>query len=58
MGGLRDQVVYLGYDLNPSAVSSLEPDAEKLNAQAKSLFTGIDKPESDISDYIVSLKPE
>ena len=27
MGGLRDQVVYLGYDLNPSAISSLEPNA-------------------------------
>ena len=58
IGGLRDQVVYLGYDLNPNAVSSLDADAEKLNVQAKSLFAGIEKIESDISDYIVSLKPE
>jgi len=58
MGGLRDQVVYLGYDLNPNAIASLQPDAEKLNAQAKSLFAGIDKTQNIISDYIVSLKPE
>ena len=44
--------------MNPSAISSLEADAEKLNVQAKSLFAGIEKTESDISDYIVALKPE
>ena len=58
MGGLRDQVIYLGYDLNPSAVASLESDAAQLNAQAKTLFAGIEKTQKDISDYIVSLKPE
>ena len=57
MGGLRDQVIFLGHDLNPSAIASLKPDAEKLNAQAESLLSGIERTQSKISDYIASLKP-
>ena len=34
VGSLRDQYVYLGYDLNPAALASLSGDAKQLNAQA------------------------
>ena len=57
MGALRDQVVFLGHDLNPSAIASLKPDAEKLNAQAESLLSGIERTQRKISGYIASLKP-
>ena len=43
MGALKDQVVYMGYDLNASAVSSLSEDAKNLNAQADKLFARIDE---------------
>lgn len=58
MGTLGDQVVYLGFDLNPSAVASLSEDAAKVNAQAKELYTKVDEVTRITTDYIVSLKPE
>ncbi len=58
MGALKDQVVYLGYDLNASAVSSLSEDAKKLNAQADKLFASIDDVQKVASEYVLSLKPE
>src|SRR5262245_37917220 len=39
---LKDQITYLGHDLNPSAVASLKGDAVKLNDKAKVLFQKID----------------
>ena len=42
MKALQDQVTYLGHDFNPGAVASLKP-ADKLNAQAKELYSAIDK---------------
>ena len=43
MGALKDQVVYMGYDLNASAVASLSEDAKKLNAEADKLFASVDE---------------
>ena len=33
VGSLRDQYVYLGYDLNPAALASLSGDAKQVNTQ-------------------------
>ena len=58
MGALKDQVVYLGYDLNASAVASLSEDAKKLNAEADKLFASIDDVQNVAGEYVLSLKPE
>ncbi len=58
MGALKDQVVYMGYDLNASAVASLSEDAKKLNAQADKLFASIDDVQRVAGEYVLSLKPE
>jgi hypothetical protein len=58
IAALHDQVVYLGYDLNPSAVASLEEDAKKLNTQATVLFDKIDEVMEATDNYIRSLRPE
>jgi hypothetical protein len=55
---LRDQIVYLGYDLNPAAVASLKEDAAKLNEQANGLFKMIDDVVNSSNEYIRSLQPE
>jgi chromosome segregation ATPase len=56
IGALRDQVVYLGYDLNPDAVASLKGDAAKVNEQGDKLFKQIDATINTANDYINSLK--
>jgi hypothetical protein len=58
MKALQDQVTYLGHDLNPGAVSSLKPEADKLNAQAKELYTAIDKVTSAANNNITKLSAE
>jgi DNA repair exonuclease SbcCD ATPase subunit len=58
MKTLQDQVTYLGHDLNPGAVASLKPDADKLNGQAKDLFAAIDKVTSAAHDNITRLSAE
>jgi septal ring factor EnvC (AmiA/AmiB activator) len=40
--GLKDQITFLGHDLNPAALASLKPDAAKLNDRAKKMFEKID----------------
>jgi hypothetical protein len=42
LGGLKDQITFLGHDLNPPALASLKPDAVKLNDRAKKMFEKID----------------
>jgi hypothetical protein len=42
LAGLKDQITFLGHDLNPSALASLKPDAAKLNERAKAMFLKID----------------
>jgi chromosome segregation ATPase len=58
MKTLQDQVTYLGHDLNPGAVSSLKPDADKLNAQAGELYAAIDKVTAAANDNITKLSSE
>jgi septal ring factor EnvC (AmiA/AmiB activator) len=40
--GLKDQITFLGHDLNPAAMTSLKPEAAKLNDKAKAMFVKID----------------
>ena len=47
---------YLGHDLNPSGISSLKPDADKLDVQAKGLFGKIDAGTKKANEYIDSLR--
>jgi hypothetical protein len=58
MQNLRDQVTYLGHDLNPAALSSLKGDADKLNTAAKSLFGKIDTSINEATSYATSLRPQ
>ena len=58
MKTLQDQVSFLGHDLNPSAVASLKPDADKLNAQAKELYGAIDNVTTAANSNIAKLSAE
>jgi hypothetical protein len=58
MKALQDQVTFLGHDLNPSAVASLKPEADKLNAQATELFAAIDKTTAAANSNISRLRAE
>jgi hypothetical protein len=53
---MKDQWTYLGNDLNPSGISSLKPDRDKLNAQGKELFGKIDAGTKKANEYINSLR--
>jgi len=55
---LRDQVTYLGHDLNPRALASLEGDATKLNTAAESFFGKIDSAIDEATSYAASLRPQ
>ncbi len=55
---LHDQIVYLGYDLNPSAVASLKEDASKLNQHSDVLFDKIDDVVKVTNEYIKSIQPQ
>jgi hypothetical protein len=56
IASLKDQWTYLGHDLNPTGIASLKPDADKLNAEAKTLFKKIDDGMKKAGDYITSLR--
>jgi hypothetical protein len=58
IGEMHDQVVYLGFDLNESAVASLKEDAAKLNEHANVLFKKIDEVVAATTGYINSIRPE
>jgi hypothetical protein len=58
MKALQDHVTFLGHDLNPSAVASLKPDADKLNAQAKELYSAIDQVTAAANSNITRLSAE
>jgi DUF2959 family protein len=53
---LADQIKYLGSDLTPSAMTSLKPHADKLNAQGTELFSRGDKAIADANAYFQGLK--
>ena len=58
MKTLQDQVTYLGHDLNAASATSLKSDADKLNAQAKDLYTAIDQVTAAASANIAKLSAE
>jgi hypothetical protein len=58
MKTLQDQVTYLGHDLNAEAVSSLKPDAAKVNAQAQDLGKKVDDMIAVANKNITALRPE
>jgi hypothetical protein len=53
---LADQITYLGSDLTPSAMTSLKPNAEKLNTRGAELFGKTDKAIADANAYFQSLR--
>jgi hypothetical protein len=58
MKTLADQVTYLGHDLNPDAVASLKPDADKLNKNVHELVKAIDDTITTTNGRIGSLRPQ
>jgi Protein of unknown function (DUF2959). len=58
MKSLQDQVTFLGHDLNPGAVATLKPDAEKLNSQARDLYAAIDQVTAAANNNITKLSAE
>jgi chromosome segregation ATPase len=58
MKDLQDQVTFLGHDLNPSAVASLEPEAAKLNEKADTLLRSIDDTIATANQRIGALRPQ
>lgn len=58
MKTLRDQVTFLGHDLNPSAVANLKPDAAKLNASSKELLASIDAIVATANRAIAAMQPQ
>jgi Protein of unknown function (DUF2959) len=57
LAGLRDQVTYLGHDLNAEAVASLKPDATKVNGNVQELNKQIDETIAVINKNIAALRP-
>ena len=55
---LKDQILFLGYDLNPSAIAELKDDAKKLNSQADEVFTQVDTTIETAQKYRASMNPD
>jgi len=53
---LADQITYLGSDLTPSAMTSLKPNADKLNAQGTVIFEKTDKAIGTANAYFEGLR--
>jgi phosphoenolpyruvate-protein kinase (PTS system EI component) len=53
---LADQITYLGSDLNPSAMASLKPNADKLNTRGKLVFEDTDKAVGKANAYFDGLR--
>ena len=58
MKTLADQVTYLGHDLNPAAVASLKPDADKLNKEVQKLDKAIDDTITATNTKIGTIRPQ
>ncbi|HVO09503.1 MAG TPA: DUF2959 family protein [Vicinamibacteria bacterium] len=58
MKTLQDQVTYLGHDLNASAITSLKPDAAKLNARVEELTKQLDDTISSANAAISAISPK
>ena len=53
---LADQITFLGSDLTPSAMTSLKPQAEKLNAQGGEIFSKTDSALATADAYFKALR--
>ena len=53
---LADQITYLGSDLTPSAMESLKPNAEKLNARGTQVFAKTDTAITTANTYFQGLR--
>jgi DUF2959 family protein len=53
---LADQITYLGSDLTPSAMTSLKPQAEKLNSQGSEVLGKVDQAISKANSYFHGLR--
>ena len=53
---LADQITFLGSELTPSAMTALQPNAQKLNARGTELLARIDKANAGANAYFQSLK--
>ena len=58
MTTLQDHVIFLGHDLNDSAVASLKLEAATLDAKAKELFVAIDQATGAANANIGALLPQ
>jgi DUF2959 family protein len=56
LGELKDQITFMGHDLNPAALASLKPDAAKLNARAQKMFEKIDGASAAANASIDSMR--
>jgi len=55
---VADHITYLGSDLTPSAMTSLKPEAEKLNAQGTEVFGKTDQALAKADSYFQSMRAE
>ncbi len=53
---LADQITFLGSDLTPSAMTSLKPQADKLNAQGAEVFSRTDTALANADAYFKGLR--
>jgi len=53
---LADQITFLGSDLTASAMTSLKPQAEKLNAQGGEVFSKTDQALAKVDEYFKALR--
>ena len=53
---LADQITFLGSDLTPSAMTSLKPQADKLNAQGGEVFSRTDQALAKADEYFKGLR--
>jgi Protein of unknown function (DUF2959) len=55
---LADQITFLGSDLTPSAMTSLKPQADKLNVQGAELFSKMDQALAKGTAYFQGLRTQ
>ena len=54
---LDNQIKFLGSDLTPSAMTSLKPEAQKLNERGAETLTKVDQAIATANKYFQSLRP-
>lgn len=54
---LKDQVNYLGQELNPASINSLADEAQKLNEQSAAFYESLEETLREASQYIQAIRP-